>query len=86
MAGTLLRFTGAMRGLRISWFTVGIKPSSFLKFRVSNPGRGLFASVVPYANSGHKPRLRGLPEQKAEEAETASCMPECIVARKTNPV
>src|SRR5690606_1267535 len=26
MAGTLLRFTGATRGLRISWLTVGINP------------------------------------------------------------
>src|SRR5262245_5668071 len=65
MAGTLLRFTGAMRGLRISWFTVGIQPSF-----VSIPKpEGHSRAVPPDANSGHKPLRTVLPEQKAEEAD-----------------
>jgi hypothetical protein len=54
MAGTLLRFTGAMRGLRISWLTVGIKPSFYLKTRAQTLFRAVSATF-PYGNSGTKP-------------------------------
>jgi hypothetical protein len=69
MAGTLLRFTGAMRGLRISWLTVGIKPSFYLKTRASTLFRAVSATF-PYGNSGNKPPEAVLPEQNAEETAT----------------
>ncbi|MEW6634528.1 MAG: hypothetical protein AB1440_26945 [Pseudomonadota bacterium] len=54
--------------------TVGIKPSclSIPCLALSGPLKASF----PYANSGNTPRLAVLPEQIAEEAETASCAPE----------
>jgi len=63
-----------MRGLRISWLTVGIKPSCLSIPCLARSGP--LKASIPYANSGHKPRLAVLPEQNAEEAETASCAPE----------
>jgi hypothetical protein len=62
MAGTLLRFTGAMRGLRISWLTVGIKTFLFLQNSVSKAQRAVQASF-PYANSGANHIFAVLPEQ-----------------------
>jgi hypothetical protein len=67
MAGTLLRFTGAMRGLRISWFTVGIQPSFVSIPRLEPEGHS--RAVSPDANSGQKPLFTVLPEQNAEEAD-----------------
>jgi len=81
----LLRFTGAVRGLRISWFTVGIQPS--LLFKSASKARfGAVISAASIRKFGTKTAIAVLPEQIAEEASFASCMPENVVARKTNPV
>src|SRR5690606_7707747 len=42
MAGTLLRVAGAWRGLRINWFTVGIKPSFSISISCREPFQARF--------------------------------------------
>jgi len=77
MAGTLLRFTGAMRGLRISWLTVGIKPSCLNEFQIEPVQGNLERKSM--REFGHQTAIAVLPEQKAEEALRASCMPEMYI-------
>jgi hypothetical protein len=75
MAGTLLRFTGATRGLRISWLTVGIKTFLFLQNSVSKALTGR-SGAIPIREFGHKPHFRGPARTISRGSETASCAPE----------
>src|SRR5690606_23970587 len=75
MAGTLLRFTGAVRGLRISWLTVGIKPSFCLNTCVEPKGP---LRTFPCTNPGNAPLACG-PARTNRRGSTdgASCSRKC---------
>jgi hypothetical protein len=75
-----------MRGLRISWLTVGIKPSFCFSNSASKALSGRFRAKAPYANSGTNRIFTVLPEQKAEETDTRFMHAGNVFARKTNPV
>jgi hypothetical protein len=68
MAGTLLRFTGATRGLRISWLTVGIKTFLFLSNSCLKPVRAPGGSIF-HARIRAKHRSNGF----AQETQRKHC-------------